>query len=1061
MCTQSPAKSVSSSGTSEISCPADQARNLRGLTLGLLIASLSLVGVEAEELGPRPTIESVDFDRDIRPILSDTCFQCHGPDESQRKADYRLDQPDVALLAVEPGDPDASELVRRLTTEDLDERMPPVHSGRRLNPRQIGLIRNWIRQGARWREHWAFVAPRRPRPPRDVTGRVVNPIDRFVLARLSQHGLQQNEEADRSTLIRRVTLDLTGLPPSPADVASFLSNHDADSYEQVVDRLLASPRFGERLALPWLDAARYADTSGYQNDGPRYMWRWRDWVIQAINDNMPFDQFTVEQLAGDLLPNATMDQRMATGFHRNHRGNAEGGIIPEEYAVEYVVDRVETTGTVWLGLTVGCARCHDHKFDPISQREFYEFFAFFNNVPEFGRAIKEGNSPPYMTAPTERQRRKLEQLTDAVRVAKEKVDRLRPQLKAAQRAWEASAPRVIHAWTLDRGLMEHFPLDASPPGATIRQVSGRVAGSLRFRGSDYLPLGDVGNFGYFDEFTLAAWIRPLAQDGETNRLILGRVTESTRGTGYSLSWKDRRLHVNLVKRWLDDAIRVRSKRRLALDQWHHVCVTYDGSRTAAGVRLFLNGSESPLEVELDLLNQSFQTPDPLRVGGGPNMPGLQGDADDLYVFNRVLEPTEIQQLATAESIPAILATDVSTRSVGEQWKLDAFYLRHHAPEETRLAFRELDGARQRRDDYQASLPTVMVMKEADTPKPTFILDRGQYHRRREQVSANTLSCLPVMDPSYPKNRLGLARWITDSKNPLTARVAVNRYWQMLFGVGLVETPEDFGVQGMRPSHPQLLDWLALEFVRSGWDVKALLRVIVTSATYRQSSDDSPDQIAQDPGNRWLGRGPRFRLRAEFVRDHALAASGLLVEQQGGPSVRPYQPEGLWQDIASDKNYQQDEGQGLFRRSLYTYWKRTVAPPSMMTFDASSRETCVVRASRTNTPLQALVVMNDETFLEASRVLAQHALTAAESPLARTRWIFQKITGRRASRAEEIVLTTAVRAYASHYRDHEEAAGQLVRIGVNSVDPSVDGSELAAYTVLASLVFNLDESLTKQ
>ncbi|HVC94179.1 MAG TPA: DUF1553 domain-containing protein [Pirellulales bacterium] len=1082
---------------------------------------------------------AVEFNRDIRPLLSDNCFQCHGPDQAKRKAELRLDIESAALgmnegaerdgtRPIVPGDPAASELYRRIASTDPDERMPPVDSGRKLSAEQIELVRRWIEQGAKWQGHWSFIPPRRPSVPAVAGGKeVCNPIDAFIYSRLEREGLAPAGEAERTTLIRRVTMDLTGLPPTPFEVDAFLADASAGAYENLVDRLLDSPRFGERMATRWLDGARYADTNGYQSDGERFMWRWRDWVIDAYNRNLPFDQFTIEQLAGDLLPGCTLDQRIATGFNRNHRGNAEGGIVPEEYAVEYVVDRVDTTATVWLGLTMGCCRCHDHKFDPLSQRDFYQLFAFFNNVPERGKAVKFGNSPPMVKAPTPRERDELAQVGAQLAAAQARFAALSPQLAAAQADWEKSfvAAQPLD-WTITTGLEVQYPLDGDPanhapavgpgplpprpvatrgeqivtpvkkPGppegsadpALARFEGGRLEGerfeagegafepgklgqACAFDGNQTIDAGDVGSFGYYDRFSIAAWVRPQSDRGGT---LVSRMTDAEQADGYYVALAGGKVQVNLVKRWLDDALRVETERSLLPGQWHHLLVTYDGSRVANGVKVYIDGSPEPMAVRLDELNQTFATAQPLRIGGGGGPEGrFHGLLDDVRVYDRTLTPEEVQVVATAETIDQIVSIPVERRTPAHAQKLRAYFLAEPAPEPIRQAWRQVVALGDRRKALVESFPTTMVMEELPTPRDTFILVRGEYDKHGERVAPAVPASMPPLNAgatgnhpgpvnqSGSVNRLDLARWLVDPANPLTARVAVNRYWQMLFGTGLVKTVDDFGAQGEAPSHPELLDWLATEYAGNGWNTKAIIRSIVTSATYRQSSKVTPALAHRDPENRLLARGPRFRLSAEMIRDQALAAAGLLVERLGGPSVMPYQPDGLWNELAG-VDYAQDHGESLYRRSMYTFWKRTVAPPTMITFDASGRETCTVRETRTNTPLQALTLLNEVTFVECSRKLAERAIVeGGATPEDRIAHAFKLAVARPPAAAELGILVSGFQDHLAHYRAEPGAALKSLSVGESPRDERLDVAELAAYTAVAGVILNLDETVTKE
>ncbi len=1068
---------------------------------GLLAAFLpfSMCWLMAAEL---PVPSRIEFNRDIRPILSDTCYKCHGPDKAKLKADLRLDLEANAKgrikdhFAIVPGQPEKSELIRRITTTDPDDRMPPVEAGRQLAPRQIELLRRWIEQGAPWEAHWSFIAPKRPAVPvvanwkngEDGFGNWgSNPMDGFILKRLADEGLMPSREATPELLIRRMTLDLTGLPPTLEEMDAFLKAWNVDSSfgaRQVVlgilaDRLLASPSYGERMASRWLDAARYADTSGYQSDGERSMWRWRDWVIDAYNRNLTFDRFTIEQLAGDLLPDTTLAQRIATGFNRNHRGNAEGGIVPEEYAVEYVVDRVDTTATVWLGLTMGCTRCHDHKYDPLTQREFYQLFAYFNNIPEKGRAIKIGNSPPVIAAPTAAQEKELAKLDLQLAVAEAHLRKLEPEIITAQTALEKSlGTKPTLDWTVTQGLEARFELDGRLEDVfgTNRPATfelgerwfapGRGASVAVLDGQRFINCGDVGNFGFFDRFTLTAWIQPRGTHGGA---IISRMAEQTENSafasdseGYSVHLKQGRLQVHLTKRWLDDALRVETEAALPPDQWHHIAVVYDGSRLAAGVQVFFDGQPQKLRVLLDQLNQTFQTKQPLRIGSGGG-PGnrFDGQVGDVRVYRRSLAAEEVGIVATSDSVTELAAIPVSKRTPFHAAKLRSSFLSDHASVPVRDAQSNAASLREQRIKYAENLPTVMVMEEMAMPRDTFVLKRGEYDKPGERVEPGVPASLPPMPSGAGLNRLGFAQWLVSPANPLTARVVVNHHWQMLFGTGLVKTAEDFGSQGEPPSHPELLDWLATEFVRTGWDVKQLLKTMVMSAAYQQSSRVTPELIARDPDNRLLARGPRVRLPAEMIRDQALAVSGLLVGEIGGPSVRPYQPEGLWKELTGT-DYEPDHGPKLWRRSLYTFWKRTSPQPTMITFDAAGREMCSVRPSRTDTPLQALALMNDVTYVEAARCLAQRVMREG-GPTAEERVkLAVRLVLARAPRPPELnILLNGFNDQLSRFRADPKAAVTFVSAGEAPRDQQLDPIELAAYTAVTGLILNLDEAITKQ
>ena len=1017
----------------------------------------------------------LQFNRDIRPILSENCFPCHGQDAQARKSDLRLDVRSSAVTAgaINPDHPAESSLLTRIRSEDPEQKMPPPRSSRQLTTEQVQLLERWIRAGAEYQSHWSFVVPVRPPEPKvKQSPWVRNPVDSFILARLESLNLVPNQEADRSTLIRRLSLDLTGLPPTVQEVDAFLADQSRDAYEKVVDRLLSSKHYGERMAQPWLDAARYADTNGYQNDGERFMWRWRDWVIDAFNRNLPFDQFTIEQLAGDLLPNATPQQRLATGFNRNHRGNGEGGIVPEEYAVEYVVDRVDTTATVWMGLTMGCARCHDHKYDPVSQQDFYRMFAFFNNVPENGRAFKFGNSPPVMIAPTDDQKSKLEVIEQKLKAAESRLRELEPDLRSAQATWEqALLPTSSADWSITRSLLARLDLSGGTTDSSLKFENGeptyvkdRNTQVAMLDGQRYVNAGDVGDFGFYDKFTLTAWIKPKGPDGAILSRMVDQSAESgfaSDSEGYRVALKAGRVQVHLTKRWLDDALRVETEAALPAEQWQHVAVVYDGSRLASGVKIFVNGQPQQLRVLLDQLNQSFQTKQPLRIGaGGGPQDRFKGLVSDVRVYGRALSNEEIGIVATEEDLKQLAAIATTKRTPSQAAKLRECFLAEHAQPPLREAKANVQRLQDERQALLDAMPTVMVMEELPVPRETFVLIRGAYDRMGERVKPGVPASIAPFSADARPNRLDFAKWLVSPKNPLTARVAVNYQWQLIFGTGLVKTAEDFGSQGEPPSHPELLDWLACEFMQTGWDIKALLKTLVMSATYRQASRVTPEHLERDPENRLLARGSRVRLSAEMIRDQALAVSGLLVDQVGGPSVKPYQPPGLWKDL-SGTDYVPDHGDNLWRRSLYTFWKRTSPQPTMMSFDASAREMCRVRPARTSTPLQALALMNDVTYVEAARRLAEQVISqGGESPSSRIALAFRKVLARPPRPPELTLLIDNLNANLTKYREDPDAALALISQGESPRNKHMADSELAAYTAIAGLILNLDEAITK-
>lgn len=960
-------------------------------------------------------------------------------------------------------------------------------------------------------QHWALVAPARPPLPAvKNTAWVHNPIDRFILKKLEHENLAPSPEADRAALLRRVTLDLTGLPPTIAELEAFLDDRAPNAYEKVVDRLLASPRYGERLAFRWLDAARYADTNGYQIDGERSMWRWRDWVIEAFNRNLPYDRFIIEQLAGDLLPGATMENRLATAFNRNHRTNSEDGIVPEEYAVEYVVDRVDTFSTVFMGLTVGCARCHNHKYDPISQRDYYRLYAYFNNIAEDGRASNYGNSPPWMVAPTREQASELARLDRAMERTRTRLAALAARHGAQERRWERTLANQSLQWFPSENLVLHHPLDEgaepvigstenidpakpevtpSPKAEQKKDEIGFKAGAARyldaptgrgaaFDGNVFYDAGKKANFNfrdrlrdYKDQFAISAWFYP---ESATSGAIVTHMQDAAgetdgglpKGRGYGLFFVNGKLHFNIVSVWADDAFRVETAEVLEVQKWHHVVAIFDSTEPYDKARLYVNGREARLNINLGRLFRTFGDANAnLRIGGGGG-PAFRfnGAIDEVRIYKSVPDKDEITILSTPESLDRIARIPAAQRTEAQRLKLRRAYWDTAAPEEIRVLWNALNDLRRQRSRLEAELPTVMVMQELSEARPAYVLKRGAYDMPDVRVERGVPAVLPQMSKSEPNNRLGLARWLVRSDHPLTARVAVNRFWSIFFGAGLVRTPEDFGEQGEAPTHPELLDWLAVEFRERGWDVKALLKLIVTSAAYRQSSQIAPDVFARDPENRLLARAPRLRLPAEMIRDSALFTSGLLVEKLGGPSVKPYQPPGLYKDMVFSNmtEYDQAKDEGLWRRSLYTYWKRTVMPPAMQVFDASARESCTVREPRTNTPLQALNLMNDVAYVEAARLLAARMIKeGGATPEARLEWAFRLLTARRPDERELRILVDNLHAQIRHFRERPEAALQLLATGEKRVELQMDAADAAGYTATASLLLNLDEAITRQ
>lgn len=985
----------------------------------------------------------IDFSRDVRPILSEKCLKCHGPDANARQADLRLDV-ESGIRSERGGNsvvvaqhPDSSELIRRVESTDDDDRMPPSDANLKLSDRERRILRRWIAEGAAWEGHWSFEPVAEVVVPQTSNdGWCRNEIDHFVLPKMKLHALQPSPEADRPTLIRRLSLDLIGLPPTPEQTAAFVGDRHPDAYERLVDRLMADPRYGERMTLPWLDAARYADTDGYQNDGPRSMWRWRDWVIDALNCNMPFDQFTIEQLAGDWIPKATLDQKIATGFNRNHRYNSESGLIQEEFLLENAVDRVDTVSTVWMGITMGCARCHDHKFDSFSQREYYQLIAYFDDVSESGRAVKFGNSEPWVVAPTPSQAKQIAKLERKVAQAELRFQQAEKRMDRALETFQRNRvdPNAMKP-IVSNGLTHHYLNDRH------LELNGQATESL---GKGPIIQCQHRN-------TVSFWVRPNTDDGVIIALRAKNQGISER-QGLSVELVDGKLRFFIITRWIAGVGAIETSTELTTDTWTHVTLTNDGSQSARGMKVFLDGRHVQTTTLYNTnSNVSPNTQYPVHVGGDGNRASFQGSVKDLRFYNRTLREDEIDLLATDQSPIQILEIAPNDRNARQRDVLRAWFLEHHAANELKQLRLNYVSAHADHQRFYDSLPTTMVM-DHQIDRPTYVRRRGVYDDHGDEVSPGTPSLLP---PSNATNRLEFARWLVNGQHPLTSRVAVNRYWQQFFGRGLVDTPEDFGVQGSPPSHPELLDWLAYTFQNSDWDVKQMHRKIVSSATYRQNSASDPEQIDKDPVNRWLARAPRKRLPAHIIRDQALSVAGLLVSEVSGPSVSPYQPANLWESL-SNMQYRQSKGAGLYRRSLYTIWKRTLVPPTMSILDAADRENCAVRPKRTNTPLQALTLLNETAFVEAARGLATRMLSCESDPISHG---FQLVTGRQPNKLEQQLLQSALDKYHTAYRDQPENARKLLSVGDSAIDEADDPIELASYTVLANMMLNLDEVIT--
>jgi hypothetical protein len=1018
----------------------------------------------------------VDFNHQIRPLLSDRCFTCHGPDENARKAKLRLDLPPPAgSKLIVPGKSSESELLRRITASDPDDLMPPPDSKLSLKPDEIALIRRWIDQGAEYMAHWAFIPLQKTSPPEieDPDGFVRNPVDAFVLKRLLREKLKPSPEASRSTLIRRLSFDLRGLPPSPEEVSEFIADASPDAYEKLVGRFLDSPAYGEQMATAWLDLARYADTYGYQNDVERDMSAWRDWVIHAFNRNLPYNEFLTEQLAGDLLPEATRDQILATAFNRLHRQTNEGGSIEEEWRTEYVADRVNTMGTAFLGLSLECARCHDHKYDPITQKDYYRLFAFFNNIDESGlyAHFTRATPSPALLLYGEGAEEKHRFLKNQIAEAEAALALIEKEAGARFEKWiesgppEIALPDPVSAYSFDEIEKNTTPNSVQPEkpaqlADAPEWVDGREGKALRFNGENSVACKEAGQFGRTDPFTIGFWLK---RPDDAERVVVLHYSRSwtdSASRGYELLLEHGRPAFNLVHFWPGNAIGVRANDALPLNAWTHVTLTYDGSSRADGMRIFVNGKPAETEVVRDHLYKDIHH----RKEWGDSDAGKieltlaarfrdvgfkNGEIDELKIFNDALSPGEVRLLAGT-------APEQPSREI-----LLAYYL-HRMDADYAAARTGLKRLRDEENSFVDDIPEIMVMREMAEKRPTHVLARGAYDAPGEPVEPSTPESIMPFAEELPRNRLGLAQWMTDPKNPLTARVAVNRIWQMHFGGGLVPTVEDFGNQGELPAHPELLDWLAGTFIESGWDVKALHRLIVSSATYRQSSAASAVLVAADPDNRLLARGPKHRLPAELIRDQALAASGLLTPAIGGPSVKPYQPAGLWEESGTGKTYRQDKGEKLYRRSLYTFWRRTAPPPSMLVFDAVSREVCTAQRQVTSTPLQSLVLLNDPQFVEAARVLAEKLVRQHESDVGgRIDRAFELLASRKPQNAERDILRRLYAEQLDYFKSHPGAAEKLLATGEHSRDENLPAEDVAATALIASALMNYDEFVMKR
>ncbi len=1019
----------------------------------LTAVALAFACVTAAPAAP-PTVQ---FNRDIRPILNENCFACHGPDAKQAKGDLRIHLRESAIvankkgdIAIVPGKPDESSIVKRIFTTDPKTIMPPPDSHKTLKPEQKELLKAWITQGAEYQKHWAYIAPVRPELPAVQNANWPrNEIDRFILAKLESRKLSPSPEADKRTLIRRVTFDLTGLPPTLEEVRAFVDDKSPDAYEKLVDRLFKSPHYGERMTMWWLDGAHYADSNGYQSDWQRFQWPWRDWVIDAFNDNKRFDQFTIEQVAGDLLPNATTEQRVATGFYRNHRINTEGGTIAQEWLVETCIDRVDTTSQVFLGLTLGCARCHDHKYDPFTQKDFYSLFSYFYNVPEKGNGDAESpvSHAPKMRAPTRADLIAIAELDATIAAQEKALKEKEGSIPALQAAWEKSATAAAVA-----------NAKSGTTWTVIQPTEVKALSGAEIKKQPDASMLVTGTVPENDQYTISfaptvKQITALRLEALPDPSLGGKGPGRPPNGNFVLS--DVRVTVD------GKPVKLVSSSADFSQDGFPVAAAIDADPVASGWAIHPKTGEP--HTAIFGFDKSIESAAPIKLTVELLFKAPYSQHQLGHFRLSVTDSGSPHQ--AADAIAQILVTEPAKRTAEQKQQLTTYFTANHAGDITAIQ-RSLTAARQKKAAAEQSFPELMVMQEMPKPREAHVLIRGQYDKLGPIVTAAVPAALNAMPAGAPNNRLGLAQWLVDPANPLTARVQVNRYWEMFFGVGIVKSSENFGVQSEWPSHMELLDWLATEFVRTGWDIKAIQKKILMSATYRQSAKVSPDLLEMDPENRLLARGPRFRLQAEVIRDNALAAAGLLTEKIGGPPVRPYQPEGVWDETSVYGNlrgYKHDDGDALYRRSLYTIWKRTASPADMTMFDMPGREVCQVRRSRTNTPLQALTLMNEVTYVEAARVLAQRAMrqSPAADPAHRIAYAFELSTARPPTDAEAKLLLAGFNSHLSRFQAAPAAAKQLIAQGDSKADPALDPIELAAYTMTTSVILNLDETITKE
>ncbi len=1048
-------------------------RTFLSLVLAIWIFGMPVPGITARSASKQEQI--VRFNRDIRPIFSENCFTCHGPDHNKRMAGLRLDLGSEAMArgVLTPGKPEKSILIARILAKGSGI-MPPIFTHKHLSAAQKNLLVRWVKQGGKFEPHWSLVplAAHVSLPKVKDAVWCRNEIDMFVRAKLEQTHIHPSAEATKADWMRRVTLDLTGLPPKLSDVDKFLVDHSNEAYSRVVDAALSSPSYGEKMALPWLDAARYADSYGYQSDQLCPTWPYRDWVVKAFNNNLSYDKFITWQLAGDLLPNATREQKLATAFNRLHRMTNEGGSVAEEWRMEGVADRVKTFGTAFLGFTLECAHCHDHKYDPITQKDYYALSSFFNNIDEYGLYDRADIVPsPTLLLPTPQQEKDAFAAKNALIQSETEIKQIRQGREAALQKWLSEPHQALMSDLTGRFDFENFDgatLKNLVPGSKqngerldeVKLVPGLIGKAAMLEGDNNVHFPDLGRFDRSDAHTISFWLK------DTLHLDLPAVVfQACEGTdvgpvGYDLLIQNGKLAARIFRHWPGNAIAIRTLQPISKDTWTHVAVSYDGSSHAAGLNITVNGKRADTEVVRDRLYKSIGR-HPLIFGQRFRDRGFKGGLlDELSIFNRNLSPIELAQLYDGHSLSDALADPQKHEA-----QLREYYLSAIDPD-TRKSFAMLTKSREKLVSGEDLQYEVATMEEMPQVRPTYLLARGRYDSPTSAanlVTRSTPSNLSPFPAGLRKDRLGLAEWLTEPNHPLTSRVAVNRIWSVFFGKGLVETAEDFGVQGKAPSHPELLDWLARDFIRSGWDVKRVVKRIVLSSTYRQASALRSDLREKDPMNVLLARGPSERLSAEAIRDTALFASGLLDEKLGGPPVSPYQPGDLWRESNSmSPAYQQSIGGDLYRKSLYTVWKRTAPMTNMSAFDAGTREVCVARRQITNTPLQALVLLDDPQFVEAARVVGERVLReGGATPAEKARYTFRLLAIREPTPDETKLLAALYEDQLASFLKEPEMASKLIKIGDSKPTSSLPAAELAAATVLAQTVLNLDATIWKR